>query len=135
VSAKYVQVLAPGVIFVKAHAPVALNTAIHLVVYEWTQVLVTVSAFPESITPVTVPGHDCHILEMAFTAFIADWAVMGMINHQPFNHLCPKHDRFGVIDRNTRAIRGRGHASHDELPLLIVFIPELFDRALATGSY
>ncbi len=87
-----------GIIGIEAEAPVTLNTPVHLVLYKRPQVLVPVCPFFEFIPPVGMAGHHCHILEMAFTSFIAHRAVVGMIGHETFNHSLPECNGFRITD-------------------------------------
>ena len=83
-AAENIEIPAAGIVAVKAHTAVTLNAAVHLMIDEWTEILVAMGPFFEAIFPMMMAGHDRHVLQMAFTAFVADRAVMGMVDHQPF---------------------------------------------------
>src|SRR5215831_14107869 len=74
-----IQVVPAGIVTVVAHATVALNASVHLMIHQRTEILIMERALVELITAVGMAGHHRHVLEMALTAFIADRTVMRMI--------------------------------------------------------
>ncbi len=97
------------------------------------EVLIEMSALFETVSPVCMPCHDRHVLQMAFTAFIADRAVMGMVEHQPFYNASAKLYRLRVIYRYACAVCSRRHAGHDNATSFVILILELLDSALSAG--
>src|SRR5262249_29375698 len=93
-----VQVGPARVLAIEAHAAVALDTAVHLVIDEGPQVLITKRTFVEFVLTATVPGHDRHVLEVTLAAFIAHWAVMRMVQHEPFDDPRAERRRFRIGD-------------------------------------
>ncbi len=85
-------------------------------------------AFFKSVSPIHMPGHQRHILQMTFAALIAHGAIVRMIDHQPFNDTLSEFHRIRVIDRNPYAVRRRRHARHYDFAFGIVFILELLYR-------
>ena len=85
-----VQIVLARVFPVVAHAPVALDAAIHLVSDEGPEVLISERALGKFIAAVSVPRHHGHVLQVTTAAFITYRAIMGMICHQPFNYLRTK---------------------------------------------
>jgi hypothetical protein len=97
-NAKNVEIFAAGVILVESHAAVALDTTVHLMVDERPQILIAVCALGKSIFAVVVPCHDCHVLEMTLTPFVANRAIMRMIHHEPFKHALAELLGLGVVN-------------------------------------
>ncbi len=54
-------------------------------VHEGAQILVAKRAFLECVAAIVMARHDGHVLQVAFAAFIAHRAVVGMVGHQAFN--------------------------------------------------
>ena len=133
--AEHAQIVAVGIVAVVAHAAIAGDTAVHLVIDERAKVLITMGTLGPAIAAARMPGHQGHVLQMAFAAFFAYRAVMRMVDHQPFDDLGTEIAGFLVCDREAAAVRGRRHAGHDDLALGIVFVLVLLDRALATGAH
>src|SRR5215813_3152131 len=101
---KGMQVMAAGVVAIKTHAPVALDAAVHFMVDERAEVLIAECALVETIASIIVPGHDGHILQVAFATFVADRAIMGMVLHQAFDDGSPEFHRLRILYRDTRSI-------------------------------
>ena len=129
------QVSAAGDAAVEAHAPVALDAAVHLVVDEGAEVLVAVGALPEPEAAVVVPRHHRHVLQVALAPLVADGAVVGMVDHQPLDHLRAEGAGLGVLDRDPRPFRRRGHAGHHEPAGLVRLVAELLHRALPASPH
>jgi hypothetical protein len=130
-----VQVASTRVVAIVAHAAVALDAPIHLLIHQRTQVLIAKRALVEFITAVVVTRHDGHILQMTLAALIAHGAVMRMIEHEPFDNAGAERGRLGIVDGNARAFRRRSHTGHHNLAVLVLVILELFDGALAAGAH
>jgi hypothetical protein len=105
------------------------------VVDERAEVLVPVRAFFEPGPALTVAGHDRHVLEVAFSAFIAYRAVVGVVQHEPLDHALSESLRFGVVHRYAHAFCHRRHAGHDDLAAHVLLVLELLHRALAASAY
>jgi len=125
-----IEVAAARVVPVKTDATVTGDAAIHLMSHEWTEVLAPERPLLETESPIAVTGHDRHVLQMAFTAFVANRAIMRMIDHEPFDDGGPEGFRFRIEDRDPRAIGGGSHARHDDLSAGIFLVFELLDGAL-----
>ena len=134
VAAEDVEVPPSGVVTIVADAAVALDAAVHLVIDERAEVLVPMRSFFETRAPVVVPGHDRHVLQMTFAAFIADRAIVRMIQHEPFDHAFAESLCFGIVDRYAGAVCGRRHAGHDDLAACVLLVFELFDGTLAARA-
>ena len=132
--AEHVQVIAAGVLAVKANAAVTGNTAIHLVADEGAEVLVDVRALGKAEAPVRMPGHHRHVLQMAGATFLADRAVMRMVGHQELDDRLTHRHRILVPETDPGLARARRHARHDDAALRVVLVAELRDRALAAGT-
>ena len=59
-----------------------------------------------------VAAGDGHILQLAFAALVADRAVVGMVDHQPFDDMAAQLQRLRVGGRDDHAVLGRHHAGH-----------------------
>jgi len=123
-----------GAIAVITDAAVTLDTPIHFVIHEWTEVLIAKCSLVELVATILVTRHHRHVLKVAFAAFIAHRTIVGMIQHHSFNDAGSKCGCFRIRNRNACSVGRRGHARHHNLPLLVVFILELFDRALTARS-
>jgi hypothetical protein len=132
--AEHMQVAASRKISVKADTTVALNTSIMFVIDKRAKILVPVGTFLKTCPPVNMPGHQSHVLQMTFAAFIADRTIMGMVEHKEFDNRSPEFLYIGIINRNTNTVQGLGHAGHHNEALIIVFITELLDRTLSAGA-
>src|SRR5699024_12119333 len=119
---KYIEIIAPGIIVIKAHAAVALDTSIHFMVEERPQILIFVGSFFEAVTAVIVARHNRHILEVAFSAFVADRAVMGGVDHQGFDIAVSESAGFFLGSRDACATIGGGHAGPAGFCFAIVFV-------------
>ena len=135
VACEDIKVTPPCVVPVETDTAVALDAAVHLVINEGAQVLIAVRPLLEAGPPVTVAGHDRHVLEVAFTAFITDGAVVRMIDHEPFYDARPEGPRLRVINGNAHALGNRSHAGHHNSAAGVLLILELLNRALTTRSH
>ena len=72
---------------------------------------------------------------MAFAALVAHRAIVRMVHHQPFDDAGAKLPRLGIIDRDAGSVRDWRHAGHDDFAAGVVFVLELFDRALAACAH
>jgi hypothetical protein len=102
---------------------------------EGSEKLILVGSFFESIAAMRMPRHNRHILKVTFSSFIADGAVVGVVDHQPFNDSFTEGFCFGIINGEQCAIYRRSHARHDELSMFIVWVFELFHSALSASSH
>ena len=106
------QVAVAGKVLIVSPAAVAVNTTIHLMLDERTQVLIPVGPFLSQITPDPVAAGDGQILQQAVPAFIADRAIVGMVHHEPLDHLPAEIDRFAMGSRNHHPILCLHHTTH-----------------------
>src|SRR5277367_2979635 len=120
--------MAAGVFTVETDASLTLDAAVHLVIDERPEILIAKRSLTKLIYPRAVTRHHRHVLQVAFTAFIAHGTIMGMIEHQALNHGGAKIGGLGILDRNACTFRRRRHAGHYELAGFVVLVSELFDR-------
>lgn len=66
--AVHAEIGAVSVIFVVTHAAIAGDAAVHLMVDERPQILITVSTFGETVATEAMAGHYGHILQVAVAA-------------------------------------------------------------------
>jgi hypothetical protein len=78
--------------------------------------------------------HDGHVLQMTFAAFIADGAIMRMIDHESFYIAGAKAMGFRRFDGNAESVGDGFQARHDQLAFLVVFIFVFDDGALPAGA-
>jgi len=130
-----IEIAPSGVIPIIADAPVALDAAIHFMIEERPQILVPVGSLLESASAIVMACHHSHILKMAFASFIADRAIMRVIEHEPFNHACPESLCFGIIDGDPHAVSHRGHAGHYDFAFSVFLVSELLYGALPARAY
>ena len=124
-----------GVLAIEAHAAVAGDAAVHLVIDEGAEILVAVGDFLLVVAAVIVARHQRHVLEVAFAALLADRAVVGVADHQAFDDSGAESLGLGVFDGDSRPGLRRGHAGHGEQAGLVFFAAVLLHRALAAGAH
>src|SRR6185369_2619678 len=103
---------APGILLIEAGAAVALDAAVHLVFDKGTEILIDVCPLQAVVAPDAVAAGDGEVLELALPPLVADRAVVGVIDHQPFDDGAAHGDRFRVGRRYHHAVLGRQHAGH-----------------------
>src|SRR5262245_5364188 len=130
-----IEIAPSGVVAIKANAAITLDAAVHLVIDEGAEILVTVRSLFETEVAIRMPGHGRHILQMAFAAFIAHRAIVRMVDHQPFDHAGSKRLRLLVFNRDARAVGSGRHTGHDQLSSLVLGVLELLDGALPAGAH
>ncbi len=128
------EILATGVILVVAHAAIAGDAAVHLVVDEGAQILILVGALGETVAAAVVAGHHRHVLQVAGATLFAHRAVVGVVGHLPLHHRLAELFRLFILDGDIGAIGGGGHAGHDQAAALVVGILILLHRTLAAGA-
>ena len=128
------EIVAAGVVDVEAQATVALDAAVHLVGHERAQVVVIEGALAVLVAPVDVAGHHRHVLEMALAAFVAHWAVVRVAGHEQLDH--PGAEAHGLVVGDGHPVAGArlGEAGHDDLALVVVFVPVELHGALPAGA-
>src|SRR5262245_55103158 len=131
---KGIQIVAARVVTVVAHATVALDAPVHLMIYQRAEILVAKRALLELVAAVGMACHHRHVLQMTLAAFITHRTVMRMIQHQAFDDGGAECDRLRMVDRDVCALGGRRHAGHHNLSLSIMLVLELLDRTLAAGA-
>ena len=89
-------------------------------------------------------GHHGHVLEVAFAAFLADRAVVGMVFHQPFDDLTAEvrgegggSRRLAVrrADADPQAVLDGHHAGHLQPAPGVRLVPVLQHGAQPAGTY
>ena len=142
--AEGVEILAAGVLPVVAHAAIAGDAAVHLVADEGAEVLVLPGSFATGVAAHGVAGHHGHVLEVALAALLAHRAVVGMVLHQPLDHLSAEVGResagarrlaLGSADADTHAVLHRHQARHLQPSALVGFVLVLDDRAQPAGAH
>jgi hypothetical protein len=103
--------------------------------YERAEILILMRAFPEACFSVNVPSHHRHVLEMAFTSFVADGAVVGMVEHEPLDAAPPELHYLWIVDGDAHSIFYLGHAGHNDIALRIFIIVEKLQCALPACTY
>jgi hypothetical protein len=106
------QVAVTGKTLVEPPAAITVNAAIHLMLNENTQVLIPEGSLLSRETPDPVSAGDGKGLEQTVPTFVADWAILRMVHHEPFHHLFAEIDGFLVHGGNYQAIPDLGHAAH-----------------------
>ena len=106
------QVAVAGKFLIETAAPLAVDAAVHLVLNEDAQVLVTVGPLLPGIAPQPVAAGHGHILKEAVSPFIADRAVMGVIHHEPLDDMSSEIHGLVVGGRDDHAVLGIDHAAH-----------------------
>jgi hypothetical protein len=126
-----VQIVAARVVTIEPYASLALNAAVHLMIDERPKVLIPERAFPETVCPLPVSGHHRHILQVAFSALIANRTIMRMVQHQTFNDSGAELRGFRILNGNSRPVGRRRHACHHDSAGGVMFVFELLHCTLA----
>jgi hypothetical protein len=129
-----VEVVAPRIVAIKANAAVARDAPVHLVLHEGTDILVAERPLPAAITAVVVARHDGHVLQVTLAAFLADGAVVRMVDHEPLDHVRSERMRLGLLETDACTVLGRRHAGHDDAAFLVMLVRVLLDGTLAAGA-
>src|SRR5690606_17711011 len=124
------EVVAARVVLIEPNAAIARDAAVHLVADERPEILLAMRALEAAVAAVVVPGPDCHVLQVAFAAFLADGAVVRVVDHQPFDDAGAEVAGLGLVEADTRAVGGGGHAGHDDAAFGVVLVAVLLDGAL-----
>ena len=134
VTTQSLQVLAAGIVLVIAHTAITGDAAVHFMIDERTQILIEESPFFPPVTAYGVPGHQGHVLQVAFTALFTDRAIVRMVDHHLFDDACTEGLGALVVEAVNAAVLYRGHAA-DCKPALGIIGVAVFDHcALATGT-
>src|SRR5699024_2259829 len=128
------QVIAISVVAVIAYAAITGDAAIHFVFEERPQILIDVGTLLAAETALGMAAHQGHVLQVAFTAFRANRAVMRVVNHQPFDDFFTEFTGGIILQRNARAVGRRRHAGHDDAALGVIFVAVLGHSTLATSA-
>jgi hypothetical protein len=106
------QIPIAGKFLIETRAAIAVDTTIHLMLQQGAQILIGIGSLMPLKAPDTMSSGNCHILQQAVTAFITNRAIMGMVEHQPFDHMFAKVDRLIIGGRYDHAVLGISHAAH-----------------------
>jgi hypothetical protein len=106
------QVMETGKLLIKPTASPTVDTTIHLMLDQRAEVLVAIGPFFPQVAPDPMTPGNRQILKQTVPTFITDRAVMGMVHHQPFNHVFTEIDRFLVSRRYDHALLPIRHAAH-----------------------
>ena len=106
------QIPISGVLLVVARTAVALDASVHLMLNQWAQVLIGMGAFEPLVAPHAMAAGNRQVLEQAVSPFIAHRAVMGMVEHEPFDHMFSEIHGLCIRGRNHHAVHGRDHTTH-----------------------
>jgi hypothetical protein len=108
----YTQVAVAGKFLIESRTPVTVNTTIHFVLDQRTQILIPIGPLHPKISSDPVPARNRHVLEQTVAPFIANRAIMGVVKHEPFNHVLTKIHCLFVGGRYYHAILSIDHAAH-----------------------
>jgi hypothetical protein len=106
------QVAITGKVLIETTTSPAVDTTIHFVLDKDAQVLITISPLFPEIAPDSVAAGNRHVLEQTVAAFVADRTVVGMVHHEPFDHVPTEIDNLFVRGRYGHAIASVHHAAH-----------------------
>src|SRR5215469_17921733 len=93
-----IQIVAARVVPIVAHAAVALDAPVHLVIHQGPQILIAKGAFLERVTAVVVTRHHGHVLQVTFATLIANGAVVRMVQHESFDNASAEGDNLWISD-------------------------------------
>jgi hypothetical protein len=77
---------------IESPASPAMDTAVHFMLDKDAEVLITIGPFLSQVAPDPMAAGNGHILKETVPAFVADRAIMGMVHHQPLDHMLAKID-------------------------------------------
>ena len=126
---------ASRIVVVKTHTAVTGDAAVHLMIDERAQILVGMGHLVAVVTPVVMPGHEGHILQMTLAPLLAHRAVVRMADHQALDDAGAEGPGLFVGDGDAGAGGGRGHAGHHDGALPVIGVLILFYRALPAGPH
>ena len=106
------QVAVAGEFLVVSRASITVNTTIHLMLNQRAQVLIRIRPLIAGITSDTMSAGDRHVLEQTLATFVANRAIMGVVEHQPFNDMFAKVHRLTVCGGHHHVVLGLDHATH-----------------------
>ena len=132
--AEGLQVGAAGVVTIEAHAPVAGDAAVHLVVEQRAQVLVAEGALLRVVVTHGVARHHRHVLQVALAAFLAHRAVVRVVAHQVLDHARAEVHAGLRADRDAHVVCHLRHARHRQATLGVVLVAVHHHRALAART-
>lgn len=134
VDAQHFEIVAPRVVVVEADAAVAGDAAVHFMIHERAEILIPVRPLASTIAARGVAGHQRHVLQVAFAAFLADRAVVRVIGHQQLDVVLAELPGQAGIQRNAQVIRDRREAGHHQAAARVFRILVLDHRALPAGA-
>ncbi len=106
------QILVAAEFLVIAGTPVALDAPVHLVGDQRAEILIDVGPFGAFVAADGMVARDGQVLEQAVAALVADRAVVGMVEHEPFDDVAAEIDGFGIDGGNHHVVLGVDHARH-----------------------
>ena len=115
-AAQDAQIGAAGKFAVEADAPVAVDAAVHFVLEERPQVLVVVGSLLPLEASDAVAARDGHVLEQAVPPLVAHRAVVGVVEHEPFDDVLSEIDGFRVGGGDHHAVFGFAPCSSSGSP-------------------
>ena len=89
-----------------------MDAAVHFVLYEGSQILIKIGALFIRIPTPSVAARHGFVLKQAVTAFIANGAVVGVVQHETLDDELSKGQRLRMGGGNHHAVLGRHHAAH-----------------------
>ena len=110
--AHHAQIPVSGEFLVVPRAAIALDAAVHFVLDQRSQVLVVVGALEAPVAAQAMATGNGQVLQQAVSAFVAHRAVVGMVEHEPFDDVPPEIHGFGIRGGNHHAVLGVDHAAH-----------------------
>ena len=101
-----------GKLLIEPTASPAVDATIHFMLDKDAQILITISPLFSKIAPDPMAACNGHILEQTVAAFITDRAIMGMVHHEPLDHMLAEVDCLFIGRRNDHTVLGIDHAAH-----------------------
>ena len=74
-------------LLIETTAPPAMDATIHFMLNKYAQILITISSLFSKIAPHTMTARYGHILKQTVASFVTDRAIMGMVHHEPLDHM------------------------------------------------
>jgi hypothetical protein len=97
---------------IEAPASETVDTSVHFVLDEGTQILIMVGPFLSRIAPDTMAARNCFILEETVPTFVTNRAVMGVVLHIPLDDIFSELHSLFVGGGYHHAVLRIRHAAH-----------------------
>jgi hypothetical protein len=89
-----------------------MDATVHFMLDKDAEILITIGPFLSQVASDPMAAGNGHILKEAVSAFITDRTVMGMVHHEPLDHMLAETDSLLMSGRYDHPVLGVDHAAH-----------------------